>query len=107
MRVGFLDSVVVIMLDTMEADTVLKATCKWVCRSMGWAMSTMSQKSSLPQAAKSPSHVLMSDTTLEYASSGNALLNRLFGGHLHDVPWTVVPTRNSGIGRAPARDGAQ
>jgi L-cysteate sulfo-lyase len=23
----------------------------------------------------------------EYASSGNALLNRLFGAHLHDVPW--------------------
>src|SRR5829696_110932 len=24
----------------------------------------------------------------EYATSGNALLNRLFGAHLHDVPWT-------------------
>jgi L-cysteate sulfo-lyase len=24
----------------------------------------------------------------EYARSGNALLNRLFGAHLHDVPWT-------------------
>jgi D-cysteine desulfhydrase family pyridoxal phosphate-dependent enzyme len=24
----------------------------------------------------------------EYETSGNALLNRLFGAHLHDVPWT-------------------
>jgi L-cysteate sulfo-lyase len=24
----------------------------------------------------------------EYKSSGNALLNRLYGAHLHDVPWT-------------------
>jgi 1-aminocyclopropane-1-carboxylate deaminase/D-cysteine desulfhydrase-like pyridoxal-dependent ACC family enzyme len=24
----------------------------------------------------------------EYATSGNALLNRLFGAHLHDVPWS-------------------
>jgi L-cysteate sulfo-lyase len=24
----------------------------------------------------------------EYESNGNALLNRLFGAHLHDVPWT-------------------
>ena len=26
--------------------------------------------------------------TPEYARSGNAFLNRLFGAHLHDVPWT-------------------
>jgi L-cysteate sulfo-lyase len=26
--------------------------------------------------------------TPEYESSGNAFLNRLFGAHLHDVPWT-------------------
>jgi L-cysteate sulfo-lyase len=26
--------------------------------------------------------------TQEYKSSGNAFLNRLFGAHLHDVPWT-------------------
>src|ERR1700690_3398793 len=26
--------------------------------------------------------------TPEYKTSGNAFLNRLFGAHLHDVPWT-------------------
>ena len=26
--------------------------------------------------------------TAEYKTSGNAFLNRLFGAHLHDVPWT-------------------
>src|SRR6202790_3915455 len=26
--------------------------------------------------------------TPEYKSSGNVFLNRLFGAHLHDVPWT-------------------
>ncbi|HTI82299.1 MAG TPA: D-cysteine desulfhydrase family protein [Acetobacteraceae bacterium] len=26
--------------------------------------------------------------TPEYSTSGNAFLNRLFGAHLHDVPWT-------------------
>ena len=31
----------------------------------------------------------------EYETSGNALLNRLFGAHLHDVPWTG--NRNAAI----------
>jgi D-cysteine desulfhydrase family pyridoxal phosphate-dependent enzyme len=31
----------------------------------------------------------------EYGTSGNALLNRLFGAHLHDVPWTG--NRNAAI----------
>jgi L-cysteate sulfo-lyase len=31
----------------------------------------------------------------EYESSGNAFLNRLYGAHLHDVPWTG--DRNSAI----------
>lgn len=31
----------------------------------------------------------------EYETSGNALLNRLYGAHLHDVPWTG--DRNSAI----------
>jgi L-cysteate sulfo-lyase len=31
----------------------------------------------------------------EYARSGNAFLNRLFGAHLHDVPWTGM--RNAAI----------
>ena len=33
-------------------------------------------------------HGRLSPPTPEYATSGNALLNRLFGAHLHDVPWT-------------------
>jgi len=33
--------------------------------------------------------------TPEYEVSGNAFLNRLFGAHLHDVPWTG--DRNSAI----------
>jgi L-cysteate sulfo-lyase len=33
-------------------------------------------------------HGRLSPPTPEYATSGNAFLNRLFGAHLHDVPWT-------------------
>src|SRR5215467_2492287 len=33
-------------------------------------------------------HGRLSPPTLEYETSGNAFLNRLFGAHLHDVPWT-------------------
>jgi L-cysteate sulfo-lyase len=33
-------------------------------------------------------HGRVSPPTPEYETSGNALLNRLFGAHLHDVPWT-------------------
>jgi D-cysteine desulfhydrase family pyridoxal phosphate-dependent enzyme len=33
-------------------------------------------------------HGRLAPPTPEYATSGNALLNRLFGAHLHDVPWT-------------------
>jgi len=33
-------------------------------------------------------HGRLSPPTPEYETSGNALLNRLFGAHLHDVPWT-------------------
>jgi L-cysteate sulfo-lyase len=33
-------------------------------------------------------HGRVEPPTPEYASSGNAFLNRLFGAHLHDVPWT-------------------
>ena len=33
-------------------------------------------------------HGRLSPPTSEYAASGNALLNRLFGAHLHDVPWS-------------------
>lgn len=33
-------------------------------------------------------HGRLSPPTAEYGVSGNALLNRLFGAHLHDVPWT-------------------
>src|SRR3954467_15794263 len=37
----------------------------------------------------------------EYKTSGNAFLNRLFGAHLHDVPWTG--DRNAAI-RPPSRE---
>jgi L-cysteate sulfo-lyase len=33
-------------------------------------------------------HGRLAAPTPEYATSGNALLNRLFGAYLHDVPWT-------------------
>jgi len=33
-------------------------------------------------------HGRIEPPTPEYKTSGNALLNRLFGAHLHDVPWT-------------------
>jgi L-cysteate sulfo-lyase len=33
-------------------------------------------------------HGRLAAPTPEYKSSGNAFLNRLFGAHLHDVPWT-------------------
>jgi L-cysteate sulfo-lyase len=33
-------------------------------------------------------HGRLQAPTPEYKSSGNAFLNRLFGAHLHDVPWT-------------------
>jgi L-cysteate sulfo-lyase len=33
-------------------------------------------------------HGRLSPPTPEYQTSGNAFLNRLFGAHLHDVPWT-------------------
>src|SRR5262245_54856930 len=33
-------------------------------------------------------HGRLDPPTGEYKTSGNAFLNRLFGAHLHDVPWT-------------------
>jgi L-cysteate sulfo-lyase len=33
-------------------------------------------------------HGRLAPPTPEYETSGNALLNRLYGAHLHDVPWT-------------------
>src|SRR5947207_7442434 len=33
-------------------------------------------------------HGRIEPPTPEYKTSGNAFLNRLFGAHLHDVPWT-------------------
>ena len=33
-------------------------------------------------------HGRLAPPTREYETSGNALLNRLYGAHLHDVPWT-------------------
>src|SRR4051794_2235296 len=40
-------------------------------------------------------HGRLTPPTPEYGSSGNALLNRLFGAHIHDVPWTGTGTRRS------------
>jgi len=41
-------------------------------------------------------HGRVAPPTPEYERSGNAFLNRLFGAHLHDVPWTG--DRNAAIG---------
>jgi L-cysteate sulfo-lyase len=41
-------------------------------------------------------HGRLAPPTAEYESSGNAFLNRLYGAHLHDVPWTG--DRNAAIG---------
>ena len=38
-------------------------------------------------------HGRLSPPTPEYEASGNAFLNRLFGAHLHDVPWTAIAMR--------------
>src|SRR5215469_10493441 len=46
-------------------------------------------------------HGRLQAPTPEYHTSGNAFLNRLFGAHLHDVPWTG--DRNDAI-RAIARE---
>ncbi len=46
-------------------------------------------------------HGRLETPTPEYSTSGNAFLNRLFGAHLHDVPWTG--DRNAAI-RAIVRD---
>jgi L-cysteate sulfo-lyase len=46
-------------------------------------------------------HGRVEPPTPDYKSSGNALLNRLYGAHLHDVPWTG--DRNAAI-RALAGD---
>jgi L-cysteate sulfo-lyase len=40
-------------------------------------------------------HGRLAPPTPEYETSGNALLNRLFGAHLHDVPWSG--NRNAAI----------
>lgn len=40
-------------------------------------------------------HGRLAPPTPEYETSGNVLLNRLFGAHLHDVPWTG--NRNAAI----------
>src|SRR6516225_3752422 len=40
-------------------------------------------------------HGRLAPPAAEYETSGNALLNRLFGAHLHDVPWTG--NRNAAI----------
>ena len=46
-------------------------------------------------------HGRLSPPTAEYSVSGNALLNRLFGAHLHDVRWTG--DRNAAIRELGAR----
>jgi L-cysteate sulfo-lyase len=46
-------------------------------------------------------HGRLAPPTPEYATSGNALLNRLFGAHLHDVPWTG--NRNAAIEEMSSR----
>jgi 1-aminocyclopropane-1-carboxylate deaminase/D-cysteine desulfhydrase-like pyridoxal-dependent ACC family enzyme len=46
-------------------------------------------------------HGRLSPPAPEYGTSGNALLNRLFGAHLHDVPWTG--DRNAAIEELASR----
>src|SRR6516162_4003765 len=46
-------------------------------------------------------HGRLAPPTPEYVTSGNALLNRLFGAHLHDVPWTG--DRNAAIEELESR----
>jgi 1-aminocyclopropane-1-carboxylate deaminase/D-cysteine desulfhydrase-like pyridoxal-dependent ACC family enzyme len=46
-------------------------------------------------------HGRLAPPTPEYTTSGNALLNRLFGAHLHDVPWTG--DRNAAIEELASR----
>jgi D-cysteine desulfhydrase family pyridoxal phosphate-dependent enzyme len=46
-------------------------------------------------------HGRLAPPTPEYETSGNALLNRLFGAHLHDVPWTG--DRNAAIEELASR----
>jgi L-cysteate sulfo-lyase len=46
-------------------------------------------------------HGRLSPPTPEYEASGNAFLNRLFGAHLHDVPWDG--DRNGAIQRLVER----
>ena len=51
-------------------------------------------------------HGRLPPPTPEYETSGNVLLNRLFGAHLHNVPWTG--DRNGaieGLGERLAREG--
>jgi L-cysteate sulfo-lyase len=46
-------------------------------------------------------HGRLAPPTPAYKTSGNALLNRLFGAHLHDVPWTG--DRNAAIEQLESR----
>jgi 1-aminocyclopropane-1-carboxylate deaminase/D-cysteine desulfhydrase-like pyridoxal-dependent ACC family enzyme len=46
-------------------------------------------------------HGRLAPPTPEYETSGNMLLNRLFGAHLHDVPWTG--DRNAAIEQLGSR----
>lgn len=46
-------------------------------------------------------HGRLEPPTPEYGRNGNAFLNRLFGAHLHDVPWTG--DRNSAIRQLVAK----
>ena len=50
-------------------------------------------------------HGRLAPPTPEYERSGNAFLNRLFGAHLHDVPWTG--DRNAAIEELVGRLEAQ
>jgi D-cysteine desulfhydrase family pyridoxal phosphate-dependent enzyme len=50
-------------------------------------------------------HGRLAPPSPEYATSGNALLNRLYGAHLHDVPWTG--DRNAAIEELVSRLGRE
>ncbi len=78
-----------------KLDTVLAGAAKADTLVSGGVIQSNSQRQVAAAAAKLglECHLAVyqgrvAPPTPEYARSGNAFLNRLFGAHLHDVPWT-------------------
>src|SRR5437868_12659541 len=80
-----------------KLDYVLKQALAEGCDTLvsGGVVQSNSQRQVAAAAAKlglachlAVYHGRIEPPTPEYKTSGNAFLNRLFGAHLHDVPWT-------------------